>query len=129
MNLQDTKQYSKFSFSSTNHVNANSSRELTADCSIDSAVNCLAHVSYTAYCLLDKNTLLHYSTSVFLSAITLYTTLVAGVGCYKMHLDAPRMFDRPGSLLVFLDLKNFELEGEKKALALISRLEGAAFGE
>ena len=49
-----------------------------------------------------------------------------------MQRDAPQFFDGTGNLLSFLDritvwttLKGFE--GEKKALALASRLEGAAF--
>ena len=49
-----------------------------------------------------------------------------------MQRDAPQVFDGTGNLLSFLDritvwtaLKGFE--GEKKALALASRLEGAAF--
>ena len=49
-----------------------------------------------------------------------------------MQRDAPQVFDGTGNFLSFLDRitvstarKGFE--GEKKALALASRLEGAAF--
>ena len=77
------------------------------------------------------NTLLTYNTAVFLPAIAVCITLVTGVG-FRMQGDALQVFDGTGNLLAFLDRITFWtalkcFEGEKKALALASRLEEAAF--